>query len=279
MTPSFNQGSFIERTIRSVLGQVYPALEYIVCDAASNDETQAVLRAYADRVRIVVEPDAGQASAVNKGISRTQGEIIGWLNSDDIYTPEALWRVATYFAAHPSVDVVYGQAQLIDAQDRVLGHYYTEPWNADRLRCRCFLCQPAVFFRRRVTERWGLLDEALHFCMDYEYWLRLAAGGAHFAYLPEVLAGSRQHPATKTLSQRSALHTEINTMLRRRLGYVPTTWLLNHAHTLVELQGPRGPRRLHITARLVRLARQWNGSVSREVLACAGRTLVHPRRS
>ena len=279
VTPSLNQGRFIERTIRSVLDQGYSPLEYVVCDGGSNDGTLDILSRFRDRLSVVSEPDDGQASAVNKGIRLTSGDVIGWLNSDDVYYPRALRLVAEVFASRPDVDVVYGDAQIIDSDDAALRAYYTEPWDATRLAERCFLCQPAVFFRRRVVERFGGLNQRLHYCLDYEYWLRLAQGGAAFAYVPSLLAGSRQHPETKTLRARRALHDELNTMLRERLGRVPDPWLLNHAHTLVELgRAGRGPHvvpyALEVVVTSLRLSWRWNGSVSRGLVGSALRPVA-----
>jgi glycosyltransferase involved in cell wall biosynthesis len=269
VTPSLNQGQFIERTIQSILGQdaANYSLEYIVVDGGSGDTTLEVVQRYAPRLRWVSEPDRGQADAVNKGIRSTAGDVIGWLNSDDVYRPGALALVAEVFVAQPAVDVLYGDAQLVDADDGPLGAYYTEPWNPARLVERCFLCQPAVFFRRRLVERFGVLDERLHYCMDYEYWLRLAAGGATFSYLPRVLAASRLHPATKTLSAGLVMHEEINTMLRARLGRVPDSWLINHAHTLVAVSRtdggrPRTPYALDVIVHAIRLSWRWNRAIS-----------------
>jgi glycosyltransferase involved in cell wall biosynthesis len=279
VTPSLNQGRFIERTIRSVLEQGHAPLEYVLRDGGSTDETLAILERFAGRLSVVSEPDRGQADAVNKGIRSSTGDVIGWLNSDDVYLPGALALVAELFAARPAVDVLYGDAQLLDADDGLLGAYYTEPWNAARLIERCFLCQPAVFFRRRIVERFGLLDERLHYCMDYEYWLRLAAGGATFAYVPSVLAGSRLHPETKTLSAGLAYHQELNTMLRARLGRVPDSWVINHAHTLVALNRANGrrvfmPYALDVILQSVRLSWRWNRAIGGGLLASLMRPVV-----
>jgi len=268
ITPSYNQGQFIERTLLSVLNQAIPGLEYVVFDGGSQDETLTVLRRYEDRVRWVSESDYGQAHAVNKGIFASKGNIIGWLNSDDIYYPGTLAKVQQYFSENPFVDVVYGNAFHIDVHDNEIEPYYTEPWNFERFLSVCFLCQPAVFFRRRVIERFGLLDKSLQFCMDYEFWLRLAKNGAVFGYLPEPLAGSRMYAHNKTLSQRVAVHAEINDMLKKKFGRVPTKWLLNYAHMKVNAQTMAyGWQRMAlISLQSVLASLRWNHEISKDVL-------------
>lgn len=236
VTPSFNQGKFIERTIQSVLTQRIDGLEYYIADGGSADGSVTVIRKYRDRLTYVAEKDNGQAAAVNKGIKATSGDIIGWLNSDDIYYPGALSTVLEYFAAHPEADVLYGDANHIDENDLILEPYYTEDWNYERLKEVCFLCQPAVFFRRRLVEKAGLLDERLQYCMDYEYWLRLGPV-ATFVRIGEVLAGSRMYQANKTQSARVAVHREINDMLLKRIGHVPDKWIYSYAHAVVEDEG------------------------------------------
>jgi glycosyltransferase involved in cell wall biosynthesis len=268
ITPSYNQGKFIERTLLSVLNQNVPGLEYLIVDACSQDETLTVLRRYEDRLRWFSEPDHGQAHAVNKGIAASQGNIIGWLNSDDLYYSGALVKVLQYFCENPSVDVVYGDAFHIDVDDNQIEPYYTEPWNFERFLSVCFLCQPAVFFHRRLVARFGRLDESLQFCMDYEFWLRLAKNGAAFAYLPEPLAGSRMYTENKTLSQRVAVHAEVSDMLKKKFGKVPTKWLLNYAHMKVNDGRPvhGWPRMALLALHSVLASLRWNHEISRDVL-------------
>jgi len=271
VTPSFNQGRFIERTIRSVLGQKYPALEYWVFDGGSTDETVSILQRYTGQLRWTSEKDRGQADAVNRGFRASSGEIIGWLNSDDIYYPATLAAVATRFRADPEIDLIYGAANHIDAADQVIEAYPTEPWSVPRLSETCFLCQPAVFFKRSALDRWGYLDETLHYCMDYEYWLRLARAGARFFYEQRILAGSRLYPETKTLGARVKVHAEINDMLRARLGKTPLTWILAYSHAVADdMFGiPRSRRRRHLAVvALTALysSLRWNRTITSDLL-------------
>ena len=244
VTPSYNQGPFLERTLRSVLTQDQPANEYIVMDGGSVDDSVAVLRQHEPRVRWISERDRGQAHAVNKGIGATASSVIGWLNSDDCYRPGAFARVQDFLTRHPDVDVVYGAADFIDEHDRPLRPYPTASWKPRRLRRYCYLCQPAVFFRRRVVDRCGLLDESLQYCMDYEYWLRLADHGCRFAYLPVPLAASRLYTTNKTFGCRRKVHQEINDMLARKYGGVPGSWLVNYSCARLFEMGPPWLRHL-----------------------------------
>ena len=236
ITPSYNQGRFIERTIQSVLSQGVPRMEYFVADGGSTDETVEILKKYGNSLRWVSEKDKGQAHAVNNGIKTTTGEIIGWLNSDDIYYAGALAAVKEFFDTHPYVDVVYGNANHIDENDGVIEPYYTENWNYERLKDICFICQPSVFFRRKLLEKAGLLDDKLQYCMDYEYWLRLGKQ-VDFVRIDRILAGSRMYNDNKTLGSRVAVHKEINDMFREKFGSVPDKWIFAFAHVYAEQKG------------------------------------------
>jgi glycosyltransferase involved in cell wall biosynthesis len=261
VTPSYNQAAFIGRTLASVAAQSGVDCEHLVFDGGSSDDTIRVLQQFTPAVRWVFEADRGQAHAVNKGIAASDGEIIAWINSDDVYYPGALARVVDAFRANPEADVIYGQADHIDARDAIIEPYPTQAWDFAALAERCFICQPAAFVRRSTIERHGALDESLRYCMDYELWLRLGKGGARFHYLPEKLAGSRLHADTKTLGQRLAVHVEINDMLKRTLGRVPDTWLINYAYARLQDEGTRTLRGMRALALSLAASRRWNGTL------------------
>ena len=271
VTPSYQQGQFIERTLQSVASQSAPGLEieHVVFDGGSTDNTVEILKRFSPPVRWVSKKDKGQTDAVNQGIRATDGEIIAWLNSDDVYYSGAIAQVVSFFVAHPEIDVVYGMAEHIDPHDQAFESYPTEPWNFERLHETCFICQPALFFRRRVVEQHGLLDESLNYCMDYEYWLRLGKAGVRFAYLAVNLAGSRLYADNKTLGARIKVHQEINDMFRKLCGKVPDRWLFNYAHAVVE--GPFSRRRIFpkticLSLQSLGAAFRWNHGVSRSML-------------
>ena len=266
ITPSYNQGQFIGRTLQSVASQTGAEIEHVVFDGGSTDNTVDVLKAFEPPVRWVSKKDKGQTDAVNQGIHATDGEIIGWLNSDDIYYPGAIARVVQYFQDHPDVDVVYGMADHIDLVDHAFEAYPSAPWNLEQLKESCFICQPALFFRRRVVEQYGLLDESLNYCMDYEYWLRLGKAGARFAYLEEKLAGSRLYADNKTLGARVKVHSEINDMFKKLFGRVPDRWLFNYAHVVVEQRVSREHNNaafaVQVGGRSLLAALKWNRNIS-----------------
>lgn len=175
VTPSYNQGRFIEETILSVKNQDYPNIEHIIVDGGSKDNTLEILKKYKGtyNMRWISEPDKGRADAVNKGFAMAQGEIIGWLNSDDVYLKKDTLRTVVHaFQSHTQSDVVYGDAAVIDIGGRILQVICLPKPSFQRLLRSCYLIQPAIFFRRHVIKQ-HQLDTKLQFAMDYEFWLML----------------------------------------------------------------------------------------------------------
>lgn len=236
ITPSYQQAAFLGRTLDSVIGQGYPRLQYLVVDGGSTDGSVALLEDYRRRypqvLDFVSEPDGGQADAVNKGLARAEGAIIGWLNSDDLYLPGALAAVAEAFTDHPARAWLYGRADHIDAADAVLGPYpVREPFDWHALAHNCYLCQPAVFWSPTRLGEDVRLDPNLDLCMDYDLWIRL--GGRHQPlFVERVLAASRVHAATKTLGQRARVFEETIGTVKRHYGYAPVAWAAGRAHHL-----------------------------------------------
>lgn len=236
VTPSYNQGKYIKRTIESVLSQGIDNLEYIVMDGGSTDETVDILKSYGDKIIWKSEKDKGQTDAVNKGIRMATGDIIGWLNSDDIYYPEAFKHVLKVFEENPQVNVVYGNAYHIDEEDGIIEEYYTEDFDYERLKEVCFICQPSLFFRKELVNKYGYLDDTLQYCMDYDYWLRLGKGET-FYRLNEFIAGSRLYDDNKTLGCRRKVHEEMLQMQKKDLGKANKKWIYNLAHVIVDEMG------------------------------------------
>lgn len=266
VTPSFNQGEFLGRTLLSVNSQKDVIFEHVIFDGGSTDNSVEILKKFEGSIRWFSERDKGQTDAVNKGIRATTGEIIGWLNSDDIYYPNALKNVESYFSENPNVDVVYGMADHIDKLDVPFEVYPTEEWDFKRLKDTCFICQPALFFRRRVIEKIGYLNEDLNYCMDYEYWLRMGIAGVRVQYLRIKLAGSRLYSDNKTLGARVKVHDEINAMQRALFGSVPDKWLFNYGvvKTEAEIDRAINPKLFAVVAgaRSLFAAWHWNKKIT-----------------
>lgn len=225
VTPSYNQGRFLKRTIESVLNQSYPNIEYIVMDGGSSDESVAILQSYGDRFAWVSEKDNGQTDAINKGLRRCSGQILAYLNSDDTLEPDAVETVVRFFQDQPKIDLVYGDAHYIDENDNITGRYLTAAYSWDRLVQDCCVCQPAAFWRASVVERFGLFDDKLDFTMDYDYWLRIGRGGGGIAHLPVLLANSRLYPETKTMSSRNLIYREIFQISQKHAGRVSKSYI------------------------------------------------------
>jgi hypothetical protein len=201
VTPSYNQAQFIEETIRSVLLQGYPNLEYIIIDGGSTDGSVEILSKYEPWLAFwVSEPDRGQSHAINKGWARARGEVLAYLNSDDLLVPDTLTRVAETFVAHPDVAVVYGDCDLIDGEGRLMERLCSRSYSRAGLLLANYIQQSSAFVRRCAVERVGPVDESFDMTMDYEYWVRLAMASCCMTYVPEVLSSARLTSGTKTKS-------------------------------------------------------------------------------
>jgi glycosyltransferase involved in cell wall biosynthesis len=230
VTPSRNQGRLIARTIDSVLAQTYPNIEYRVVDGGSTDGTLDVLRSYGTKFEWHSEPDRGQAHAINKGFVRSRGEILTYLNSDDVLLPDAVATVVDLFSHNPDVSMYYGEAHYIDAEDRITGPYATAEYSFERLMHDCCVCQPAAFWTAKIAQKVGPFDESLDCVMDYDYWLRIDRAGGLIRHVPTVFANSRLHPANKTLSQRRKIYREIFAVCKRHGGYVSYNYVQGYWH-------------------------------------------------
>jgi GT2 family glycosyltransferase len=225
VTPNLNQGHFLEATLRSVLDQNYPSLELIVQDGCSTDESLAILGRYVSRLKHwTSERDHGQADAVNRGMRHTTGEILAYLNSDDLLLPGSLAYVARYFRGHPHVDIVYGHRVLIDERGDEIGRWVLPPHDDDVLPLADYIPQETMFWRRTAWERVGSrLDDSFQFAMDWELILRLRAAGLRFARLPRFLGAFRISESQKTQSLLATVgRREMDECRHRALGRVPT---------------------------------------------------------
>ena len=206
VTPSYNQGRFIEETLLSVKNQDYPNIEHIIVDGCSTDNALEIIKKYEGtyNMRWISEPDEGHGDAINKGFKMAKGEIFAWLSSDDVYFDrQVLSYVVAQFKKFPEVDVIYGDDVLIDKDSNIFRIRRVFDWNYNRLLRGISISQPATFFREEVV-RQNKLDESLYFTPDFEFWLRLGKKGYNFKYVNRILAGDRIHRARISLSDSRA---------------------------------------------------------------------------
>jgi glycosyltransferase involved in cell wall biosynthesis len=223
VTPCYNHAAYVRATIDSVVSQDYPRLRYIVMDGGSSDGTLEILASYGDSLHWVSERDDGQADAINTGFGHIEGDIMGWLNSDDLLAPGTLNYVARYFQAYPEVDFVYGHRIMVDRHGDEVGRVILPPHDMKALVHGNFVPQETMFWRRRVWEALGGLDARLQFAMDWDFSLRARAHGAVFRRLPRFLGVFRVYPEQK--SQAIVLQGEEESRNLRHIhaknGYAP----------------------------------------------------------
>jgi glycosyltransferase involved in cell wall biosynthesis len=196
ITPSYNQGHFIEETIRSVVSQGYPNLEYIIIDGGSTDNTVEVIKRYESQITYwVSEPDRGQTHAINKGLAIATGDILAYINSDDYYRPNTLFRVAEYFSNHPETDLLHGRCCYVNEQGEKIGEQLGNIQSLEEIldlwdiwwKKRQFV-QPEVFWTKQIAERVGEFAETLHYVMDYDYWCRILQAGCQVGCIDQELS-------------------------------------------------------------------------------------------
>jgi glycosyltransferase involved in cell wall biosynthesis len=219
ITPCLNSEAYIERTIHSVLGQESSCVEYIVIDGGSTDNTKKIINTYADRISYwCSEPDKGMYDAINKGMRQANGDILAYLNSDDIYYPGTLSFVAQYFAENPSVDLLYGDLNFIGESGCVLYKQSYPDFHLPRFRAmrHAAIGQPAAFWRRSLWVAVGEFDTRLKMASDFEFFIRAGLIG-QLVHVPKVLAGFRVHGGSMTQSQIEVSYAEVEEIHRRYL--------------------------------------------------------------
>ena len=201
VTPSFNQAHFIECTIQSVIDQTYANIEYIIVDGNSTDGSQKIIKKHSSQLAWwVSERDCGQTEAINKGFAHANGDILAWLNSDDTYQPDAVAEAVKFLQANPEVGLVYGDANYIDENERVLGKFPAHQTDLAGLRRGyVHIPQQSSFFRAVLWKKVGPLDESFFFAMDYDLWVRLAKI-SQLRYVSRTWANFRLHESAKTIS-------------------------------------------------------------------------------
>ncbi len=236
--PSLNQADFIEQAIDSVLNQSYTKIELIVADGQSTDSTLGILQKKQkqdSRLNWFSEKDNGPANAINKALSQVRGSLIGWLNSDDLYAQDTI-KKAVHVLDDDNKVMVYGQAEHIDINGRIIDRYPTLPPNISlkQFSNGCFICQPTVFFKRTVFLLLGKLDERLKTAFDFDYWLQVFTQfSGRIGFIDEVQAQSRLHEDCITQKMRRTVALEGMQVIARYLGYAPGHWLLTYRDELL----------------------------------------------
>jgi glycosyltransferase involved in cell wall biosynthesis len=198
VTPTYNSANYVRDTLESIHSQSYKNFEHIVADGLSKDNTTEIVKSYT-AIRLVSEKDRGQSDALNKGFRMATGDILAWQNADDLYCEGAFQKVIDFFQANPTVDIVYGHYQLIDSDGKLICNVYPIEWNQWMFAHGRFVpLQPTVFWRRRVADAIGPLNEDLHYCMDVDFFSKAAVKGFKFARIPQILGQFRVHQQSKT---------------------------------------------------------------------------------
>lgn len=240
ITPSYNQAAYLEETIRSVLSQEGVELEYLIVDGGSTDDSIEIIRRYEDSINWwVSEPDEGQASAINKGFQRAQGEYVAWLNSDDLLLPNSAHQAVQALEDNPADGLVYGDALTIDPNGKALKKLRFDNWGLGELLAFRIICQPAVFMRRSVLEKAGYLDPSYHYMLDHHLWIRMAMQ-APIRHVSSIWAAARHHADAKNVANAPGFAEE-------------TTRIVAWMQTIPELEPHYRTNRRHILGGAYRL--------------------------
>ncbi len=215
ITPSYNQAQFLGKAILSIKEQDYPRIEHIIIDGGSTDGSLDVLEKYSDSLTWISEPDEGQSQAINKGFARASGEIIGWINSDDFYLPGAVSIAAKALTENPDIDAIYGYCAKVDENGKTTEILKSPEFDRRVIFSNpCIIYQQTVFFRKSLLDKAGLLDEKLHYAMDFDLWIRMAKVG-EFKLIPEVLAAYRFTSDCKSVANSEKFWQEVDQIFRR----------------------------------------------------------------
>lgn len=208
ITPSYNQGQYLEQTMLSVLNQDHLRVEYIVVDGASTDESVEIIKRYAGRLAYwASEKDNGQADAINKGFARATGEIVAWLNSDDYYLPGAIGAAVKVFEENPDAVLVYGDMLAVDENGRTFNALNYKQLALEDLLCFQIIGQPAVFLRRSALQKTDGLNPAFHFLLDHLLWVQIAGHG-NILHVSQTWSAARYHPGAKNVAQAAEFGRE-----------------------------------------------------------------------
>ena len=228
ITPSYNQGIYLPDCLNSVASQTHPAVEHLVLDPGSTDDSREIAANFGAAVQLIAEPDDGQADAVNKGMRQARGDVIAWINADDVYHDDEVFAaVIARFNQPDQPDLVYGGGIYVGADLKKIKNAYinnSPETLPQRLQHELGILQPATFFRRDVLESVGYLDDTLRYALDYDFWIRCKKANMRFVYLDRPLAKARYYPQNKTLGERGKSLREVCKVVDQHFGYVHEKW-------------------------------------------------------